>query len=130
MPTTPAALQAGVIPGATLPKTPKWKVNISPRYEADLGDHGKLVFLGDVTYTSAVKNDTEGTYLLMRPGNALVNASATYKAPSGNWDLTVGGTNLTSKRLLITGQAQLAGGQIYGTYNRPAEWYARLGVKF
>lgn len=66
----------------------------------------------------------------MRPGNALVNASATYKAPSGNWDLTVGGTNLTSKRLLITGQAQLAGGQIYGTYNRPAEWYARLGVKF
>ena len=126
----PSALQAGVIPGATLPKTPKWKVNISPRYEADLGDHGKLVFLGDVTYTSAVKNDTEGTYLLMRPGNALVNASATYKAPSGNWDLTVGGTNLTSKRLLITGQAQLAGGQIYGTYNRPAEWYARLGVKF
>jgi iron complex outermembrane recepter protein len=30
----------------------------------------------------------------------------------------------------VTGQAQVAGGQIYGTYSRPAEWYARLGVKF
>jgi len=33
-------------------------------------------------------------------------------------------------RYIGTGQAQIAGGQIYGTYNRPAEWYARLGFKF
>jgi iron complex outermembrane receptor protein len=60
----------------------------------------------------------------------MLNASVTYRAPSDNWTLTAGGTNLTNKRYLTTGQAQLAGGQIYGTYNRPAEWYARLGVKF
>ncbi|MCW6536660.1 TonB-dependent receptor [Sphingomonas lycopersici] len=126
----PSALQVGVFKGATLPKTPKWKLNFGPRYEAELGGHGTIVLLGDVTYTSAVKNDTEGTYLLMRPANALINASVTYKAPSGNWDVTLGGTNLTDKRLIVTGQAQLAGGPIFGTYNRPAEWYARLGVKF
>jgi iron complex outermembrane receptor protein len=51
-------------------------------------------------------------------------------APGGNWELTAGGTNLTNERYLTTGQAQLAGGQIYGTYSRPAEWYARVGVKF
>jgi len=74
--------------------------------------------------------DTEGTLLLLRPVTDIVNASATYKAPGGHWELTVGGTNLTNVRYIVTGQAQIAGGQIYGTYNRPAEWYARLGFKF
>ncbi|WP_068076295.1 TonB-dependent receptor [Novosphingobium lentum] len=126
----PSPLQAGVFAGVSLPKTPKWKANISPRYEADLGGHGKLVLLGDVTFTGSMKNDTEGTFLLVRPHTTILNASATYKAPSEHWDVTVGGTNITDERYLTTGQAQLAGGQIYGTYSRPAEWYARLGVKF
>lgn len=126
----PSALQAGVFPGATLPKTPKWKINLSPRFEAGLGGHGSLIFLGDVTFTSSMKNDTEGTFLLDRPNTTMLNASVTYRAPSENWTLTVGGTNISNERYLTTGQAQLAGGQIYGTYNRPAEWYARLGVKF
>jgi len=60
----------------------------------------------------------------------VVNASITYREPNDHWDLTVGGTNLSNERYLTTGQAQLAGGQIYGTYSRPAEWYARVGVKF
>ncbi|HEX7710732.1 MAG TPA: TonB-dependent receptor [Sphingomonadaceae bacterium] len=126
----PSALQAGVFPGATLPKTPKWKFNVSPRYQVELGAHGTLVFLADVTFTSSMKNDTEGTFLLDRPNTTMLNGSITYREPGGRWDLTAGGTNLTNQRYLITGQAQLAGGQIYGTYNRPAEWYVRLGFQF
>ena len=123
-------VQAGVFKGAPLPKTPKFKWNFSPRYEADLGSHGSLVFLGDVTLTSSMWNDTERTFLLQRPQTTVVNASVTYRDPGNRWELTAGGTNLTNERFLTTGQAQLAGGQIYGTYSRPAEWYARLGVKF
>ncbi|WP_374530717.1 TonB-dependent receptor [Novosphingobium sp.] len=123
-------LQAGVFKGVSLPKTPKWKLNFSPRYEADLGDKGTIVFLGDITWTDKMKNDTEGTFLLDRPSTTVINASITYKEPGDHWDLTVGGTNITNERYLTTGQAQLAGGQIYGTYSRPAEWYVRLGVKF
>lgn len=126
----PTPIQAGVFKGAQLPKTPKFKWNFSPRYEADLGSHGSLVFLGDVTLTSSLWNDTERTFLLQRPQTTVVNASVTYRDPSDHWELTAGGTNLTNERYLTTGQAQLAGGQIYGTYSRPAEWYARLGVKF
>ena len=37
---------------------------------------------------------------------------------------------LTNQRYLITGQSNLAAGIVSGTFNRPAEWYARLGVKF
>ncbi|MDB5690537.1 MAG: TonB-dependent receptor [Sphingomonas bacterium] len=122
--------QIGVYPGATLPKTPKWKYNIGPRYEVSLGNGGSLIALADYTHTAPLKNDTEGSYLINRRATDIVNASITYREPNAHWDLTIGGTNLTDERYLVTGQFQAAGGQIYGTYSRPAEWYARLAVKF
>lgn len=125
----PNPLQLGVFAGAALPKAPKWKVNLSPRYEASLGS-AKLVVVADWTHTTSMRNDTEGTLLLIRPVTDIVNASVTFKPLGDHWDLTVGGTNLTDQRYIVTGQAQIAGGAIYGTYSRPREWYARVGVKF
>jgi iron complex outermembrane receptor protein len=105
-------------------------LNVSPRYEFDLGGNGSIILIGDYTYTSKIWNDTERTFLLMRPSTDLVSASITYRAPDEKWDVTIGGTNLTNERFINTGQAQIAGGQIYGTWSRPAEWYAKLAVKF
>ncbi len=119
----------GVVPGATLPKTPKFKFNISPRYEFELGNGGSIILVGDYTHTTKLKNDTEGYFLLMRPATDILNASIQYKAAE-NWGITLGGTNLTDERYLVTGQAQFAGGQAYGTYSRPREWYARLNLNF
>ena len=121
--------QAGVVAGSALPKAPHWKINVAPRVEVPVGA-GKVVMLADWTHTTGMRNDTEGTYLLRRPATDIVNASIQYQAPDNHWNLTVGGTNLTNERYLITGQAQIAGGQIYGTYSRPAEWYVRLGFEF
>jgi iron complex outermembrane receptor protein len=126
----PNPLQAGVAQGISLPKTPKWKFNVSPRYELGLGNGAKFILLGDWSHSTGLKNDTEGTFLLDRPSTDILNASLTYQEPGDHWNLTVGGTNITDERYLVTGQAQIAGGQIYGTYSRPAEWYVRLGVKF
>ncbi len=122
--------QAGVFPGADLPKTPKWKFNVSPRYELAVGGgDAKVVFLADYTHTSKLWNDTERAYLLQRPATDILNGSITFK--SGNhWDLTAGMTNITDERYLVTGQAQIAGGQFYGTYSRPREWYVKLGLDF
>lgn len=121
--------QAGVFPGANLPKTPKWKFNVSPRYELSVGGDAKVVILGDWTHTTSLWNDTERAFLLQRGPTDIVNGNISYK--SGNhWDLTVGVTNITDERYLVTGQAQIAGGQFYGTYSRPREWFARLGVEF
>ncbi|MFY8194729.1 MAG: TonB-dependent receptor [Novosphingobium sp.] len=121
--------QAGVFPGADLPKTPKWKFNVSPRYELSMGGDARLVVLADWTHTTSLWNDTERAFLLQRGPTDIVNGNITYK--SGNhWELTVGMTNITDERYLVTGQAQIAGGQFYGTYSRPREWFARLGVEF
>lgn len=125
----PNPFQLGVFAGADLPKAPHWKINLSPRFETSLGS-GTLVFLADWTHTTGMRNDTEGTLLILRPTTDIVNASVTYRPESENWNLTVGGTNLTDERYLVTGQSQIAGGQIYGTYSRPIEWYARLGFEF
>lgn len=124
----PNPLQAGIFAGAPLPKAPDWKFNISPRFEVPVGS-GSIVFLADYTHTTSMRNDTEGTFLLMRPATDMLNGSVTYKS-GDHWDLTVGGTNITNERYIVTGQAQIAGGEIYGTYNRPAEWYARLRFEF
>jgi iron complex outermembrane receptor protein len=123
-------IQAGIFVGATLPKTPSWKFNFGPRYETALGNGGSLVFLADWTHSSSLWNDIARTLATRRPANDMVNASVTYNAPSENWSLTLGGTNLADERFLTSGGANLAAGGIFGTYNRPREWYARLGFKF
>jgi iron complex outermembrane recepter protein len=125
----PNPFQAGVFVGGVLPKSPKWKFNFSPRYEVSLGNGGKVVLLADYTHTTSLWNDTERAFLLKRPATELLNGSITYKAPE-NWDITMGMTNITDERYLTNGQAQIAGGQFYGTYSRPREWYAKLGIKF
>jgi outer membrane receptor protein involved in Fe transport len=124
-------LQAGVFPGAPLPKTPDFTINISPRLRFPLGGSlGSLTLVGDYTYTSPLWNDTERTFLLRREETHVVNASLTWRSMDSRFSFTGGITNLLDERYLVTGQAQIAGGVIYGTYSRPREWYIRAGVQF
>ncbi|MDF0491414.1 TonB-dependent receptor [Sphingomonas sp. H39-1-10] len=123
-------LDAGTTAGDRLPKTPHWKVNISPRYTIDLDNGGQLIANVDYTYTSALFNNTENTPELRRDPVHLVNPSIIYRAPGNRWSLTAGGNNVANQRYLTTGQFQPGGGLIYGTYSRPAEWNAKLGVTF
>jgi iron complex outermembrane receptor protein len=125
-----AGLQAGAVVGSTLPKTPKWKVNFSPRYEFELGNGSSITVLGDYTFISKQTNNVERTFVLNRPSVSIVNASIAYRAPDEKYTITVGGTNLTGKRYLASGTSIPAFGAIIGSYNRPTEWYARLGFKF
>jgi iron complex outermembrane recepter protein len=126
----PSALQAGALVGSVLPKTPKWKLNFSPKYEFELGNGGRVTLLGDYTYISAQTNNVERTLVLNRPGVSILNASISYRDPGDHYTLTVGGTNLTNERYVTSGSAIPAFGAIIGSYNRPVEWYARLGFKF
>jgi iron complex outermembrane receptor protein len=93
--------------------------------------NGATVRLGvDYTHTSEIYNDVQDTQLLKRPKEDMFNASTSLVSPAGKTTFTVGGTNLTDRRFITTGQPQVAGGTIYGSYNAPREWYATVGVKF
>lgn len=126
----PSPFQSGTVVGAPLPKTPEWKINLSPRYETRIGNGGSLVLLGDWSHATRVWNDTAGTFLLQRAPIDLVNASIAYQEPGGHWTLTLGATNLTDTRYLTSGNTNIAAGAFFGTYSRPREWYARFGFNF
>ncbi|WP_202131564.1 TonB-dependent receptor [Aurantiacibacter rhizosphaerae] len=124
----PNPLQAGAVIGAPLPKTPKWQFNISPKLEFDLGNGGQVTIIGDYSHASTVYNDVARTFLLTRGPTDIVNGSITYDSPDRLWSVSVGGNNILDERYITTGQNNAAGGSIFGTYNRPATWYVRLGV--
>jgi iron complex outermembrane receptor protein len=116
--------------GRYLPKTPKLKIALSPDVHTFLSNGATLRLGVDYTHTSEIYNDVEDDALLRRPPEDLFGASAGIIAPSGKVTLTVGGTNLTDRRFITTGQFNAAGGTVYGTYNAPREWYATLAVKY
>lgn len=122
--------RAGAAIGSQLPKTANWSVNISPRYETTLGNGGSLIVLADWTHRTEVWNEVARYFSLRRPPTDIVNANITYREPEERWDLTVGVTNLTDQRFLISGAANDAAGAQYGAFNRPREWFVRMGFKF
>jgi iron complex outermembrane receptor protein len=115
--------------GPVLPKTPRWKAALSPDVHTKL-ENGATLRLGiDFTHTGEMFNDVQNTPLLGRPKVDMIDASTSYVSPSGKVTFTVGGTNLTDRRYVTTGQPQIAGGVIFGTFSPPREWYATLGLK-
>jgi iron complex outermembrane receptor protein len=115
--------------GPELPKTPKIKAALSPEVHTRLANGASLRAGVDITHTGQMFNDVQNTPLLSRPKVDMIDASASYISPSGKVTLTFGGTNLTDKRFITTGQPQFAGGVVFGTYNAPREWYVTLGLK-
>jgi iron complex outermembrane receptor protein len=114
----------GISLASELPKTPKWKASLSPQYSV-AAFRGEVRAALQLTYTSSQFNDTENSPLLKRPATELLNGSVGY-APDSRWTFTVGGTNLTNKRVLIAGAAQPSVMGYFGTYTEPREWYLQL----
>ncbi len=113
-----------------LPKTPKLKFYLGPQYVMDLEGRGQLQFNVDWTHTSTEYNDIGNTAELTRPNTNMVNASVTYRAPAGHWEVTVGGTNLTNERYVVSGQWQGAISVIDAAYSDPTEWYASVRFRY
>jgi iron complex outermembrane receptor protein len=113
-----------------LPKTPKVKVHLGPQYVADLGGRGELQFNLDWTYTSHLFNDIGNTLELERKATNMVDASVTYRPRDSHWEVSVGGTNLTNERYVVTGQNQGAVAVIDATYSDPREWFATFRLHY
>jgi iron complex outermembrane recepter protein len=115
---------------ARLPYTPKWKLTFDPEYDLLLPNESILRFIPVFTYTSAMYDDSLNTPLLRQPAARELDASVHYVSPSGDYDLAVGGTNLTNDRYFTTGAVNYGAGEAQGYINAPPEWYATLRVKF
>ncbi len=113
-----------------LPKTPEYKISISPSYDTTLPGGSRLRVLADYTHTASVQNTAPNTPLLERPSTEMLNASIHWAPEGGKYEFTLGGTNLTDERYLTVGSTNPAAGEIVGSYNPPRMWYASVKVKF
>ncbi len=68
--------------------------------------------------------------ILRRPTVDVINLQASYQSPGGRYQFTVGGTNITDQRYLVTGNCNNTAGGCTGTYNDPGEWFVRLRYRF
>jgi iron complex outermembrane recepter protein len=112
-----------------LPKTPKYKVALSPTWDYPLPNGGRLRLQSDFTITAHMFNDGPNTTLLERPETHMLNSSIHYLTPNSKIEFIIGGTNMTDDRYLTTGSTNYAAGEVVGSYNAPREWYATLNVK-
>jgi len=113
-----------------LPKTPKYKFTVSPQFDINLSNSGKVRLGVDYTRTASMFNDAPNTPLLERPASDNLSAAIHYISPSELYELTLGGTNLTDDRYLTVGSVNGAEGETVGTYNPPRQWYLALRMKF
>ncbi len=120
----------GITLDSDLPKTPKYKFTISPQWDVNLPNSGKLRFAVDYTRTDSLFNDSLNTPELFRPANDMLGAAVHYYSPEEKYELTLGGTNLTDDRFLVEGSTNGAEGEIVGAYNPPRQWYLSLHMKF
>jgi iron complex outermembrane recepter protein len=111
-----------------LPKTPEYKVYFGPQFISNLGGGGRLIWNADWTHTAELWNDLGNEQLLKRDQTDLVNASVTYAAPGDKWQISLGGTNLTDERYVVSGQNQGGVAVIDAVYSRPREWFATIRV--
>ncbi|MFZ2995800.1 TonB-dependent receptor [Sphingobium sp.] len=132
---------AGVTPtqnlrGATQPVSPKWKITVAPRYEADIPgtDFAGFAQVG-VNFQSKMNFSVEQDPLLEQPAYALVDASIGVKQIDGRYSLTLFVKNLFDENYLTSiGHTSFLGGNydLVGTFNKDADRYfgATLGMKF
>jgi iron complex outermembrane receptor protein len=121
----------GFIKGVTkLPKTPKYKVTVSPSYEFNLPNGSTVLLLADYTHTASMENTAPNTPLLRRPATNMLNASVHWTPVSGHYELSAGVTNLINDRYLTVGSVNAAAGEIVGSFNAPRMWYVGARAHF
>jgi iron complex outermembrane recepter protein len=120
---------AGTILGDKFINTPKFAASFNVDYIAPLSSGASVLVHGDYSYKSSIARDGENTPELITPATNQLGALVSYRAASKNWHADVGVTNLTDERFIVSGQNQSGIGYIGGTYNRPREWYLRVGFK-
>ena len=114
---------------AKLPKTPRWKFTFDPVYTYALPSGAQLRFIPVFSYSTSMFNDSLNTPQMWRPVTRNLDASLHYVSPSGEYEVAVGGTNLTNDRYITSGQPNYAAGFIDAYYNPPREWYLTLRLR-
>ncbi|CAN5301220.1 TonB-dependent receptor [soil metagenome] len=117
-------------------RSPDWSGNAGFQYDLPIGDGG-ITLNGDAVYSSGYyAAETMSPYSYQNSYWKL-NSSIRYTAPSGKWDISLIGRNLTNKYILLfagdrTGGASVPGliGEQRGVVDRGREVTLQASVRF
>ncbi|NKB35569.1 MAG: TonB-dependent receptor [Gammaproteobacteria bacterium] len=117
-------------------RTPKWSASASAEYTFPEQSFGLFRLRGDWTYESESFADIQNTPSIARESHSIINARLTWDLQNSawageGWQLAVFGTNLTDRRVLVSGlQALNSFGTAEGHFNRPREWGVSIRKSF
>jgi iron complex outermembrane receptor protein len=122
-----SAAAAPITLESELPEVPAWTGAAGATATVLERDWGSLRLRGDWTYKGAHFKDAINSPEVRQSGVSLFSASVTALLMDETLALSVGGTNLSDQRYLITGFQELeTQGNAYGVFARPREWFVRL----
>jgi iron complex outermembrane receptor protein len=111
--------------------TPEFSANIAAEYKIPVRANDEITLRGDYSYRTKVANDAENTPELIQSGYGLVNAGISYDLHDLGLSATLFGRNLTDKRYLVTGWADLTSlGLVEGVWGSPREWGLQVKYQF
>ncbi len=116
-------------------RTPQWNGSVSVQYTLPREDFGIFSIRGDFAYEDNSYADTLNTSSAVREAHTIINARVTWQLDNmgwgDGWELTAFGTNLTDRRVIVSGFSTLTSfGDVTGFYNRPREWGVSIRKNF
>jgi iron complex outermembrane receptor protein len=131
--TNPNDLTAGEVnlAGNTLRNAPKWSSSLSETYRFPLANGATLSLRTSLDYRSKVFFDQYNDPQVAQGAIALLNARLGYTTPSGRWDFSLFGNNLTDKFYqLAANRIDVTGGNVLSFMAPPRTWGAEVAMKF
>jgi iron complex outermembrane recepter protein len=125
---SPLALPVTI--ASRLVNTPEWQSSLGATATVFTNDSLEVRLRGDLSYSSSLAKDAENTRELIQRAYTLLGSNLTFARPDDALAFSVGVTNLTDERYLVTGNYNPSIGTVYGVFNRPREFYARLRFSF
>ncbi len=122
------ALEGGITKDNLLMNVPEESANIGGTYTFDLAGGNTLSLHADVVHKGKMARDLVNTPELIENGYTMTNMSLTFEPADSNWQVVLGGENITNERFIVTGNNNTGVGAITATYNRPATWYLTFRV--
>ena len=105
----------------------KWTYNVGTTVTFFDNESGNVFLRADWAYRSSQFKEFSNNPSLFQKGYGILNAGLTYRSADRNWDVTLGGTNLTDKAYIVSGVASSDRAQ--AVRSRPREWYLTLRHK-
>ncbi|MEM1111542.1 MAG: TonB-dependent receptor [Pseudomonadota bacterium] len=102
---------------------PQHSANAALSTQFSLSSGGALVARLDISHQSEYANDPDNSAAIFTPEVTLLNASMRWYSSDGQYELTLGGKNLTDEEYIRTGYQNEAIGHIERLYDRGVQWY-------